>query len=475
MPGPANSTNKFGPSSYVVGTTLGDGCNFNSIQAAINQAVADGFGIASPTTVIIRSGAYNENIVLTDGGIALQGTHDGVLGQFTVILGDITCTVTGANGFSFSDLSVTNSAGPALSGGGGPNPILLAARNCTFTSTNPGSPAVEINVASGTFGFSQFENCTLNGDSSSASSLGRTVMVFQNCRLSGNTDGIFLDGSSRAQLSYSTLTAVAGAGIFFNAAANQCTCSYSFITSANAIVDMTAGGASNLYKCVLNSADPSANFVIGSGNLDYGDLINQGVIELDPAIGAITVNDWKPYGEAGAVPGTGVTKGTACYSSVDFVVTNGFVEILGSSSGAITQINADTGTTTPVAGNINIFGGPGVRTTGIGDTLSITSVEFNDVAAPIGLATDTGYFSSGAIVLTLPAVAGQGELIEIYCVTAGAIVTANVGQTIGVGSGISAVGGTATSLAVGDSLILRYNAANARWCALSAMGSWTVV
>ena len=42
MPGYATADNSFGPSSYIVGPSVGAGCFFTTVQAAIDQAVADG-------------------------------------------------------------------------------------------------------------------------------------------------------------------------------------------------------------------------------------------------------------------------------------------------------------------------------------------------------------------------------------------------------------------------------------------------
>jgi pectin methylesterase-like acyl-CoA thioesterase len=55
---------------------LTDGATHTSIQAAIDQAVADGFGPATPTVILVRPGTYNENLTLT-GGVNLQSTVAG--------------------------------------------------------------------------------------------------------------------------------------------------------------------------------------------------------------------------------------------------------------------------------------------------------------------------------------------------------------------------------------------------------------
>lgn len=44
----------------------------------------------------------------------------------------------------------------------------------------------------------------------------------------------------------------------------------------------------------------------------------------------------------------------------------------GGGGGGTTQFTEDTGTATPVAGNINVFGGDGITTSGSGDTITIS-------------------------------------------------------------------------------------------------------
>lgn len=51
-------------SPYIVGAT---GSDFTTIQAAINQAVADGASSTDPKNIYIKPGIYNENLTLYDG------------------------------------------------------------------------------------------------------------------------------------------------------------------------------------------------------------------------------------------------------------------------------------------------------------------------------------------------------------------------------------------------------------------------
>lgn len=98
-----------------------------------------------------------------------------------------------------------------------------------------------------------------------------------------------------------------------------------------------------------------------------------------------------------------------------------------------------------------------------------------DQGSSITLSINTGYFVTAATTQTLPAAPSQGDVIKIICDTTGAVVvTANAGQTIRLGSSVTAVAGTFTSTARGDALELIYRAATTQWLALNSVGNWTV-
>lgn len=71
-PGVAGLTGPQGPAGanaakYLVDTSLAFGATHTSIQAAINQAVADGHGPTNPTTIQVRPGTYVGNLTLVAG------------------------------------------------------------------------------------------------------------------------------------------------------------------------------------------------------------------------------------------------------------------------------------------------------------------------------------------------------------------------------------------------------------------------
>lgn len=138
-----------------------------------------------------------------------------------------------------------------------------------------------------------------------------------------------------------------------------------------------------------------------------------------------------------------------------------------------TTYNADSGSATPAANIITIAGGPGVTTSASGSTVTINSVTFTDQGSSTTIASDNGYFVTGNFTMTLPAAPAQGEVCIIYADTSSVVtVTANTGQTIRVGSSVSASAGNATSTAQGDCLVLRYRASGASWKTISVIGNW---
>lgn len=179
--------------------------------------------------------------------------------------------------------------------------------------------------------------------------------------------------------------------------------------------------------------------------------------------------------ESSAVAASDSTKnGIAHFDSARFTVNaSGFVSL--STTGALETLTGDTGTATPVAGNIQIAGGPGITTSATGAIVTINSVVFTNTAAAT-LTVDSGFFCTAAGTYPMPATATQGELIIVVADTAGAVVLdVPALNFIRVGNQITAASGTATSTAIGDSLTLRYRLSSLTWEATAVIGTWLIV
>lgn len=72
MVGRTTADNRFGPTPFICGTTLGDGCNYSLIQQAIDDCAAAGGGI-----VLVRAGSYTEDIDIPSSVnvIGIKGTN----------------------------------------------------------------------------------------------------------------------------------------------------------------------------------------------------------------------------------------------------------------------------------------------------------------------------------------------------------------------------------------------------------------
>lgn len=122
----------------------------------------------------------------------------------------------------------------------------------------------------------------------------------------------------------------------------------------------------------------------------------------------------------------------------------------------------------------SITGGPGITITGTAANPIVNSVVFVDTAAAT-LVVDGGIFATAAGTYPMPATAAQGELIIVFCDTAGAVVLdCPALNFIRIGSIITSSGGTVTSTSIGDSLTLRYRLSSLTWECTSVIGTWVV-
>lgn len=179
-----------------------------------------------------------------------------------------------------------------------------------------------------------------------------------------------------------------------------------------------------------------------------------------------------------AIASTDATKIGLCnFNSAQFTVdANGFVSISGTGVGE--TITGDSGgALSPTAGNWNILGRSGSKTSGSGSTLTIKSPPFADASGSATSTLNSGSFVTGAFTLTLPASAGlaDGDVFEYVATSASTFVIQAVGtQKIRIGSLISSAAGTATSSNIGDSITLRFRAADGFFYATSVIGTFVL-
>lgn len=253
--------------------------------------------------------------------------------------------------------------------------------------------------------------------------------------------------------------------------------SAAFDVSATGFVQLNGGGiAATAFDVQANTApgtDPVVPTAAGVVVINGAAVANHSVVLETRSRAANAYNLEVQYATSAAA--TDATKsGVAHFDSAAFSVdANGFVTA--STTGLGKTITGDSGgALSPTANNWNILGGPGVTTTGSGSTLTINSVVFTDTTAAT-LAVDNGYNATAAGTYNMPATAAQGEMIIVFCDTAGAVVLdCPALNFIRVGNQITSSGGTATSTQIGDSLTLRYRLSSLTWEATSVIGNWTI-
>ena len=184
----------------------------------------------------------------------------------------------------------------------------------------------------------------------------------------------------------------------------------------------------------------------------------------DPVLGTLTQ------------PAAGITI-TNGAGTITFALANDLAAVEGiSTTGLATRTATDTWTTrTLTAGSgISIANGDGVSGN---PTISVTGAAFTwtDENGNFNAVANNGYFCTAALVATLPASPTQGDAISFICDTASAVtITANTGQTIRIGTNVSASAGTAVSTARGDAVTLIYRSSSTSWIARESIGNWTV-
>ena len=160
----------------------------------------------------------------------------------------------------------------------------------------------------------------------------------------------------------------------------------------------------------------------------------------------------------------------------------------GPAAGAVTGLISDDAVVVlpnPITGDINVFGGTGITTTGnaLTYTLTINSTaagfNWNAISASQTLANKNGYICVGGtnLSLLLPATSIVGDILAVSLDGSTSFsVTQAAGQQIRLGDVTTTLGvsGSISSLNQGDSIVLVCKQANTLWTCYGVTGNLTV-
>jgi hypothetical protein len=365
MASPSNSTNKFGPSSYVVGTVLGNGCNFTSIQSAITQAVADGFTAANPCTILVRPGSYSGFTMAP--GILVEGVAAGsVFSNNAVVSGTVTIDSTTAGGvqYALKNLTITDPADALVIQGVGPT-IVVDVANCSLQ----GNRGVVVSNTSGTLSQFAFRECRIVGTLIAADFLEHNSIFIINSQLQGGTV-VVMSGDARLRAFNSIFDASVDYGVSITGTGNRMRMEFCNISCPQeAVLGVNNGELVDLEHCSVDSSAVSGNYIDNVSTFEFYDLALMGTALVNNAILTNFV-DWQPHaGTAANATLPGGVRGTACFDSTQFAVSDGFVNLTGNNSSlpmfsaykSANTLNATgNGTTVTVVFDTEIFDQGGV-------------------------------------------------------------------------------------------------------------------
>ena len=254
-----------------------------------------------------------------------------------------------------------------------------------------------------------------------------------------------------------------------------------FSVDANGFVQLVGGSAPALQKINVDAnTGPGTDPVVpdGSGQIIMtgaqvaSGVIGANVIRTDSLAANTVTIEIQRSNIAAATDST--LNGVSHFDSARFTIdANGFVGINGSGVGE--TITGDSGgALNPTAGNWNILGRSGSKTSGSGSTLTVNSPPYADQAAPTTVTLNSGSFATAAITLTTPASAGllDGDKLEFVATNGVLIIQLAATQVAHLGSASTSVAGTITGTATGDSISLRYQTSTNDWWATSSIGIW---
>lgn len=279
----ANSDNLFGISPYIVNNS--NAAYYQTVQAAINQAVADGHDETNPANVFIYPGTYTENVMLASG-IYLQGITNGRGFISTIVIaGSVTANAVATNQFVVQNLEIIPPTGNALILTG-TDPIRFFGDSLNIVAGDTNAWGVDYNCNSGTFGLCVLQNSNVFGDDyginiQNHNAVGLLFVDVNANNLAGvntaNTSrltsrvsqinpGIIFSDTATAELDYSEVN-----GQVLLNDTTAVTLTYTQVTAGSVEgISIAAGSACTAIANIIQSDAASGFWVTGAGTIATG-------------------------------------------------------------------------------------------------------------------------------------------------------------------------------------------------------------
>lgn len=306
---------------YVVDTSnlIGRRGTFNSIQAAINASHLDG----DVDIIYIRPGVYTENLTLYHNTYLSGLTIDGRTGPI-IIIGNHTLTSDG-----YASCEKINFQAPTGDSFTIANPIgniFLLLEFCNID--NSAGVAFRANPAPGASATLAVTSCSITGGTQALVLSGQSTLQASDAQFYTTLPGAplaELNDVSSIQLVDCTMTSLDDIFAINNSRSAVLTTSI-FATASKAYMRFNAPGFFNTTQDSVTSGDPSGNYIVGPGTVQYVNTTVVGpAFGIDPYATQI-IQDWQPHSTAGN--STSAIRGTAGFDSTEFTVNNGFVQLL---------------------------------------------------------------------------------------------------------------------------------------------------
>jgi len=447
---------------------VGTFSRYATVQEAIDDAVAQGYNEVTPTTVLLKSGTYTEDLVLHPG-INIQGSEEGS----TILLGVHTPPATGF--VVFRDL-ILQSASDVLLDAATAGTAGITFDNCSFNING-----YIVNMPNWT-GDIIIDECNdtsvLNGIVNNA---GGSLVEVKDSSL----------GAGFLKFTTSGITKIINSRIFISLDIKNAT-----VVECGSYIEgvLTVDGSSPVYitNSRLSSGIESA-LILSPTFTDTVYIANttidcSGLTAIDGA-GQIELCSVS-FSDANTIAGTITYANNSSFNATKgkfhklLEIEDGVLRANGTDPDDGMVLIGNTATNKPVWANITA--GSGIAITNGAGTISIASTAsftWTTAAADITMTVNTGYINTKAgalLTLTLPATAAVGTTVCIQGSAAGTggwLLAQNAGQNVQIGNQTTTpgVGGSLASTDNNDAICCVCTVADTTWNVYSVVGNITVV